>query len=129
VAFFILSNMRIDKYLWCIRQFKTRSLASEMVKKERIHLNGELVKASREVKVGDRVAIKKDGVTYSLKVLGVPPSRVGAKLVEQYAKDTTPAEEIEKLEFIRMMRSMNRKKGSGRPTKKDRRDLDDFNLG
>ncbi len=118
--------MRIDKYLWCIRKFKTRSLASEMVKKERVSLNGELVKASREVKTGDTIAIKKDGVTYSLEVLAIPTSRVGAKLVENYARETTAAEEIEKLEFIRMMRSMNRKKGSGRPTKKERRDLDDF---
>lgn len=116
--------MRIDKFLWCVRQFKTRSLATEMVKKDRVWSNGELAKPSRTVKKGDQVQVKKEGVTVTLEILDIPPSRVGAKLVTEYVKDKTPAEELEKVEFLRMMRTFNRKKGTGRPTKKERRDLD-----
>jgi ribosome-associated heat shock protein Hsp15 len=118
--------MRIDKFLWCVRKFKTRSLASEVVKKERVLLNEELVKASRTVKVGDKVSIKKDGALLSYQVLDIPKSRLGAKLVENYVKDVTDPDQLEKLEFIQMMKNLSRKKGTGRPTKKERRDIDDM---
>ncbi|MEQ9262012.1 MAG: S4 domain-containing protein [Owenweeksia sp.] len=116
--------MRIDKFLWCVRKFKTRSLATEEVRKERVLINLELAKPSRTVKVGDSLTVKKEGISYSFNILDIPKSRVGAKLVDTYVKDTTPAEEIEKAEVIRLMKTFNRKKGTGRPTKKDRRDID-----
>jgi ribosome-associated heat shock protein Hsp15 len=118
--------MRLDKYLWCVRKYKTRSLATAEVRKDKVQINGEDAKASREVKVGDVIDFRKDGVVYSLKVKDLPKSRVGAKLVEQYIEDVTANSELEKQDFMRMMRGFNRAKGTGRPTKKDRRDLDDF---
>ncbi|MGB0175585.1 MAG: RNA-binding S4 domain-containing protein [Owenweeksia sp.] len=116
--------MRIDKFLWCVRKFKTRSLATDMVRKERVLINDELAKPSRTVKVGDSLTVKKEGISYSFTILDIPKSRLGAKLVESYIKDTTPPEETEKAEVIRMMKTFNRRKGTGRPTKKDRRDID-----
>lgn len=116
--------MRIDKFLWCVRKFKTRSLATEVIKKERVLLNNEFVKASRLIKLGDKIAIKTDGVTYSYIILDIPKSRLGAKLVDEHVKDVTEPAQLEKKEFIQMMKSFDRKKGTGRPTKKERRDLD-----
>lgn len=118
--------MRIDKYLWCVRKFKTRSLASDAIKKNRVYINDELVKASREVKVGDKLSFRKDGVLYSIEVLDIPKSRVGAKLVPDLIRDITPQDELEKASFIQMMHKLSRPRGTGRPTKKERRDLDDF---
>ena len=116
--------MRVDKFLWCVRKFKTRSLATEAVKKERVLVNGEFVKASRLVKVKDKVEILKEGIRYSYLVLDLPKSRLGAKLVDDYVQDITDPSQLEKAEFIQMMRSLGRRKGTGRPTKKERRDLD-----
>jgi ribosome-associated heat shock protein Hsp15 len=121
--------MRIDKFLWCVRKYKTRSLATQQIKKDRVQINAEDVKPSREVKPQDRISYKKQGVLYELEVLDIPKSRVGAKLVPDFIKDTTAAEELEKQEFINLMHKMNRPRGTGRPTKKDRRDLDDFTEG
>lgn len=118
--------MRVDKYLWCVRKYKTRSIATDQIKKDRVTINNEVVKPSREVKVGDLVSYKKEGVRFQLKVLEIPKSRVGAKIVSDFMKEATSAEELEKQAFMRMMHSLNRPRGSGRPTKKDRRDLDDF---
>lgn len=118
--------MRVDKFLWCVRKYKTRSLASTEVKKERVLINGELIKASREVKVGDEISLKKESITYSYKVLDFPKSRVGAKLVDQFVVETTSEKELEKKAFIQLMEKYNRKKGTGRPTKKERRDLDEL---
>lgn len=118
--------MRIDKYLWCVRKYKTRSLASDAIKKNRVYINDELVKASREVKVGDKLSFRKDGVLYSIEVLDIPKSRVGAKLVPDLIRDITPQDELEKASFIQMMHKLSRPRGTGRPTKKERRDLDDF---
>lgn len=118
--------MRVDKFLWCVRKYKTRSIASEAVKKDRVKVNGDLVKPSREVKVEDTIAYRKDGVEFELKVLNIPKSRMGAKLVPDFIKETTSNEELEKQNFIQMMHKMNRPRGTGRPTKKERRDLDDF---
>ncbi len=121
--------MRLDKFLWCVRKYKTRSLATTEVRKERVNINDEPAKPSREVKVDDEIEYKREGILYRLKVLDFPKSRVSAKLVENYINDITPPEELEKRDFIRMMQHFNREKGTGRPTKKDRRDLDDFKEG
>ncbi len=126
MGIFYFYPMRIDKYLWCVRKYKTRSLASEEVRKERVLVNGDIVKASRDAKVGDVLTLKREGIAYTYKVLGFPKSRVGAKLVDEYVKDLTAPEELEKLNFINMMKKLDRRKGTGRPTKKERRDLDDL---
>lgn len=118
--------MRLDKFLWCVRKYKTRSIATDAVRKEKVNINNEPAKPSRSVKVGDLISYKKDGITYGLKVKVLPKSRLGAKLVDDFIVDTTAPEEIEKLEFMNMMQSFNRQRGTGRPTKKERRDLDDF---
>ncbi len=118
--------MRLDKYLWCVRKYKTRSIATDAVKKDRVKINGDEAKPSREVRIGDTIDFNKEGIIYTFEVKDIPKSRVGAKLVEDFIIEKTEAEELEKREFIQMMRNFNREKGTGRPTKKDRRDLDDF---
>ena len=118
--------MRIDKFLWAVRKYKTRSLATDEIKKGAVKIGEEIVKPSREVKAGDEIEFRKEAIHYKIKVLDFPKSRVGAKLVEQYIVDITLQEELDKNEFIGMMRGLNRRKGMGRPTKKERRDLDDF---
>lgn len=122
----LLPLMRIDKFLWCVRLYKTRSKASEAVRKERVLLDDQQVKPSREIGTGAKITSKKQGVAYQYRILDFPKSRVSAKLVPEFLKDVTPAEEIQKREFLGMMRQHGRKKGEGRPTKKERRDLDDF---
>ena len=118
--------MRIDKYLWCTRYFKTRSIASNVVKKGHVKVNGSAVKPSRDVYPMDKIVVRKNQIDYQLTVLDVPESRVGAKLVDIYRKDTTPKEAFEHDELLQYAKKHYRKKGLGRPTKKDRRDLDDF---
>ncbi|MDX1470930.1 MAG: S4 domain-containing protein [Flavobacteriaceae bacterium] len=118
--------MRIDKYLWCTRYYKTRSLATQACKKGQVKINEEVAKPSREVYPMDNVIVRKDQINYSLKVNDIPPSRVGAKLVDIYRTDTTPKEEFEAKEMLKFSKDYYRKRGTGRPTKKDRRDLDDF---
>lgn len=119
-------SCRIDKWLWCVRLCKTRSTASEECRKNHVLVDGTAVKAAREIKIGDVVSIKRPPVVYSYKVLGFPASRVGAKLVEQYLLDVTPPEMRAVEQVIHDERTMNRPKGMGRPTKKDRRDIEDF---
>jgi len=118
--------MRIDKYLWCTRYFKTRSIASNVVKKGHVKVNGSAVKPSRDVYPMDKIVVRKNQIDYQLTVLDVPESRVGAKLVDIYRKDTTPKKAFEHNELLQYAKKHYRKKGLGRPTKKDRRDLDDF---
>lgn len=118
--------MRIDKYLWCTRYYKTRNLASTAVKKGQIKVNGSVVKPSREVYPMDKIVLRKDQIDYQLTVLDIPESRVGAKLVDIYRKDTTPKEAFEHNELLQYAKTHYRKKGVGRPTKKDRRDMDDY---
>lgn len=118
--------MRIDKYLWCIRFYKTRNIATEACKKGHIKINGNEAKASKEVFLQDEITIRKDQINYQIKVIGIPQSRVGAKLVDLYRTDNTPKEAFEHLELVRLSQDYYRKKGEGRPTKKDRRDLDDW---
>lgn len=118
--------MRVDKYLWCIRYYKTRSIATEACKKGHVKLKGESLKPSKLIFVGDALTIRKNQINYQLTVLDIPANRVGAKLVNLYRKDTTPEEEFEKTELLKYSKDYYRKKGTGRPTKKDRRDLEDY---
>lgn len=118
--------MRIDKYLWCTRYYKTRNLASTAVKKGQIKVNGSVVKPSREVYPMDKIVLRKNQIDYELTVLDIPESRVGAKLVDIYRKDTTPKEAFEHNELLQFAKTHYRKKGLGRPTKKDRRDMDGY---
>jgi ribosome-associated heat shock protein Hsp15 len=104
-------------------------LAAEWIKKEIVLVGGEACKPSRIVKVGEELSIRKAGVVYSYRVIGMPHSRVGAPKVKEYMVDQTNPEELEKLEFMRMMRSIQRDRGTGRPTKKDRRDIDKIQDG
>lgn len=118
--------MRVDKFLWCIRVYKTRSLAASQCKLEKVWLNGAEVKPSREVKVNDVLTVRKGPILFSYKALAFPRARLGAKLVPTYAQDATTPEEMAKLEMIRMQFRLDRKRGLGRPTKKERRELDDY---
>lgn len=118
--------MRIDKYLWCIRYFKTRSIATEACKKGQVKLNGASVKPSKDVFNGEEISIRKNQINYQIIVLDLPSSRIGAKLVDLYRKDVTPKEAFEHQELLKLSKDYYRKKGTGRPTKKDRRDIDDY---
>lgn len=118
--------MRIDKYLWSVRYFKTRNMATQACKKGAIRVNGDVVKPAREVYPGDTLQVRKNQINYVLEVLDLPESRVGAKLVDIYRKDVTPKEAFESSELLAYSKDYYRKKGVGRPTKKDRRDLEDF---
>ncbi len=118
--------MRIDKYLWCVRYYKTRTLATTACKKGQVRVNDEIVKPSREVYAQDIIGLRKNQINYRLTVNDIPESRVGAKLVDLYRTDTTPKEEFEAQELLKYSKDYYRKKGVGRPTKKDRRDIDDF---
>ncbi|SEA69382.1 RNA-binding S4 domain-containing protein [Bizionia paragorgiae] len=118
--------MRIDKYLWCVRYYKTRSIATTACKKGHVKVNGQAVKPSRDVFATDKIEVRKDQINYSLTVLDVPPNRIGAKLVDLYRVDTTPKSAFEAQELLKYAKDYYRKKGTGRPTKKDRRDIDDI---
>ncbi|WP_299527473.1 S4 domain-containing protein [uncultured Lutibacter sp.] len=118
--------MRIDKYLWCVRYFKTRNNATEACRKGHIKMNGDSIKPSKTVFNHEKITIRKNQVNYEIEVLDIPASRVGAKLVDLYRKDITPAEEFEKLDLLKYSKDYYRKKGEGRPTKKDRRDINEF---
>jgi ribosome-associated heat shock protein Hsp15 len=118
--------MRIDKFLWCVRYYKTRSIATEACKKSHIKVNGAIVKPSKEVYATDKIELRKDQIHYQLIVNDLPPNRVSAKLVDLYRTDITPKEAFEAQELLKYSKDYYRKKGAGRPTKKDRRDIDDF---
>jgi len=118
--------MRIDKYLWCTRYYKTRNIATQACKKGAVRVNDGIVKPSREVFTGDKISVRKNQIHYSLDILSVPPNRVSAKLVGLYRTDTTPKEALENQEILKFAKGYYRKKGVGRPTKKNRRDLEDF---
>ena len=119
-------SLRWDKYLWSVRITKTRSQATEMLQKGRIRINGADIKPSREPKIGDEIAVAKNGATFTYKVLALLEKRVGPKLVGDYLQDTTDPEEIEKFKRYQLAQSAYRNYGTGKPSKKDRRDLDDF---
>lgn len=118
--------MRVDKYLWCVRYYKTRNQVTEACKKNQITVNGQVAKASREVFPSDTVTFRKDQITYKILVLAIPENRVGAKLVDIYRKDETPPETFAHLELLKLSKEHYRKTGEGRPTKKDRRDIEDY---
>jgi ribosome-associated heat shock protein Hsp15 len=118
--------MRIDKYLWCLRYYKTRSIATTACKKGHVKVNSLAAKPSRDVYATDKIELRKDQVNYTLTVLDTPPNRVGAKLVDIYRVDTTPKSAFEAQELLKLAKDYYRKKGTGRPTKKDRRDIDDI---
>lgn len=118
--------MRIDKYLWCTRYFKTRNLASEAIKKGHVTVNGQVAKPSREVYPQDKVVLRKDQINYEFLILDIPSNRIGAKLVDIYRKDTTPLEAFAHLELLKLSKEHYRARGTGRPTKKDRRDIEDY---
>jgi ribosome-associated heat shock protein Hsp15 len=119
-------NIRIDKFLWAVRIYKTRTIASEAIKRGRITMGGVQVKGARTVKEGDVVEVRVPPATRSFKVLQIPKSRMGAKLVMEYIREVTPKDMLELIELNKLALSMNRRRGLGRPTKKERRDLDGF---
>jgi len=118
--------MRIDQYLWCVRYFKSRNTASNACKKGQVKINEQVVKPSREVLRQDKLEIRKDQILYQCTVLDIPKSRLGAKLVDIYRMDTTPRSAFEQKELQRLSQDYYREKGEGRPTKRDRRDLEGF---
>ncbi len=118
--------MRIDKYLWSVRYYKTRSIATKACKEGKVRVNEQIVKPSREVYPTDKITVRKNQINYELVVLDTPDNRIGAKLVDIYRKDTTPKEALQKLDLLKYSKDYYRKKGTGRPTKKDRRDIDDW---
>ena len=118
--------MRIDKYLWSVRYYKTRSIATQACNKGAVRINDAAVKPSRDVYPGDNVTLRKNQINYSLRVIEVPKSRVGPKLVDLYRVDTTPKEAFQQQELLKYSKEYYRKRGMGRPTKKDRRDIEDY---
>ncbi len=118
------NSVRIDKYLWAVRLFKTRSQAAEACKKGKVLINELPVKPSREIKQNELFELKKSPVVYKYRVKQLLKNRVGAKLVADYLEDLTPADELYKLDVEKNMPYFKREKGTGRPTKKDRRDID-----
>lgn len=121
------SEVRIDKWLWAVRIFKTRTIATDACKKGRVTLAGGVTaKPSRMVKVGDIIDVRKPPVTYSFKVLGLVENRLGAKLVPEYMENVTPQSQLDMLDVIRVSGFIDRRKGLGRPTKKEGRELAEF---
>ena len=121
-----MNEVRIDKWLWAVRIFKSRTIAVEACKKGRISIGGTNVKASRMVKVGDIIDVRKPPITYSFKVLNLTERRMGAKLVPDYMENVTSQSQYDILEISKISGFVNRAKGTGRPTKKDRRSIEEF---
>ncbi|MBE6207253.1 MAG: RNA-binding S4 domain-containing protein [Rikenellaceae bacterium] len=119
-----MDEIRLDKYLWAVRVFKTRSDAADAIRNNRVLVNGSYAKPSREVKIGDHLSVRRQAVTYQYKVLDLVSSRQGAKNVPQYCLDITPQEELDKLNVPRETIFVFRERGTGRPTKKERRQID-----
>lgn len=121
-----MNEVRIDKWMWATRIFKTRSIAADACKKNRIAINGVTIKPSRMIKVGEVIQVRKPPVTYSFKVLALTERRMGAKLVPEYLENVTTPDQYELMEMNKISGFVNRAKGLGRPTKKDRRELENF---
>lgn len=119
-------STRLDKYVWSVRLAKTRSQAAQAIDKGKVRLNGGNVKPAKEVKLGDEIQIVKHTSKFTYRVIQLLNKRVGAKLVKDYLIDITPAEEIEKLKLYNAAQGVYRENGTGKPTKKDRRNLDSF---
>ncbi|MDE5982001.1 MAG: RNA-binding S4 domain-containing protein [Duncaniella sp.] len=120
------SEVRIDKWLWAMRIFKTRTVATEACKKGRVSVGGAVVKPSRMIKVGDIINVRKPPVTYSFKALALTENRLGAKLVPEYMENVTPRSELDLLEVVKISGFIDRRKGLGRPTKREGRELKEF---
>ncbi len=118
--------MRIDKYVWCVRLSKTRSLATKLVSGNKIKLNGLECKPAKEVTIGDLISIQKNNATFSFRVKALTEKRLGAKLIKDFITDETPLEEIDKYKVYQAAQQNYRGKDQGKPSKKDRRDLDEF---
>lgn len=121
-----MEEVRIDKWLWAVRIFKTRTIASDACKKGRVIINDVSVKPSRMIKVGDIIQVRKPPITFSFKVLDLSDKRMNAKLVPQFMENITPPEQYEILELNKISGFIDRQRGTGRPTKKERRDLEQF---
>lgn len=121
-----MNEVRVDKWLWAMRVFKTRTIATDACKNGRVTIDGKSVKPSRTIKVGDVIEVKKPPITYRFRVLQLTQNRLGAKLVEQYLENITPKEQYDILEMARISGFVDRRKGLGRPTKRDQRDLARF---
>ena len=119
-----MSEVRLDKYLWAVRVFKTRSDAADAIRNNRVLVNDAYAKPSREVKVGDHISVRRERVTYSYKVLDLVSSRQPAKNVPMFCLNCTPQEELDKLNVPHETIFVFRDRGTGRPTKKERRDID-----
>lgn len=117
---------RVDKWLWAMRVFKTRTIATEACKKGRVTMGGSAVKPSRTVKPGDVIDVKKPPITYTFRVKAVTGNRLGAKLVPEYLENITPQSQYELLEMTKISGFVDRRKGLGRPTKKDSREMSRF---
>lgn len=120
------SEVRIDKWIWAVRIFKTRTIAAEACKKGRVMINDVIVKPSRTVKVEDTVKVRKPPITYSFRVLALTENRLGAKLVPDYMENITPKSELDMLDIVRIAGFVDRRKGLGRPTKREGRQLEEF---
>lgn len=118
--------MRIDQYLWCLRYYKSRNQASLACKQGHIRLGDLIVKPSREVLIGDTISVRKNQIWHKLLVVDIPKSRLGAKLVDIYRENITPKNAHDNEKFQSLSKVQKREKGSGRPTKKDRREMDDY---
>lgn len=121
-----MEEVRIDKWLWAVRIFKTRTIAVEACKKGRVMIGDVSIKPSRNVRAGDVIQVRKPPVTYSFKVLALADKRMGAKMVPQFMENVTPPDQYELLELNKISGFVDRQRGTGRPTKKERRDLDQF---
>lgn len=121
-----MNEVRIDKWLWAMRIFKTRTIATEAVKKGRVSVGDTVVKPSRMIHVGDIIKVKKPPVTYSFEVLALTENRLGAKLVPEYMRNVTPESELHLLDMVKISGFIDRRKGLGRPTKREGRQLSEF---
>lgn len=119
-------EVRVDKYLWAMRIYKTRSIATDACKCGRVKMNGVEIKPSRMFHVGDIFTVRKGPITYTYRILQLWGNRLGAKMVPEYLQDITPKEQLELLELARYAAQSGRDRGTGRPTKKDRRDIEQF---
>jgi ribosome-associated heat shock protein Hsp15 len=123
-----MAEARLDKFLWAARIFKTRTIAADACKNGRVMIDGVKMKPSRMVKEGDVIQVRKPPVTYSFRILKAIQNRVGAKLVPEIIENVTTPDQYELLEMNRIAGFVNRARGTGRPTKKERRDLDEFTM-
>lgn len=121
-----MAEERVDKWLWAMRVFKTRTVATDACKKGRVSMGGTAVKPSRTIKAGDVIDVKKPPITYTFRVKGVTGNRLGAKLVPEYLENITPQSQYDLLDMVKISGFVDRRKGLGRPTKKDSREMSRF---